>query len=268
MKIPVTFFLILFMVGFGSPSEAGVEEELRVISTRPGVTQSFVLIRPAGQSLASVILFSGGTGALALSSEKIAQWQPTNFLVRNRIRFSTHGLLVAVVDAPSDRSGQGLFGFRTTSAHTEDIRGVIAEMRKIAPVPVWLIGTSMGTVSAGNVAARLKEGGADGLVLTSSVTTSGRMMNESLQYVRLEDVTLPTLIVHHESDGCKSTPYGEAHALLKRLKHASRKAFLSFRGGDPPQSEPCEALSYHGFLGLDAEVVQAIAEWIRKPSKP
>ena len=260
MKILDIAIAIIIVVGFCTPSNAGCEEELQTISTRPKVTQSFVLVRPSGQPQASVILFSGSNGALNLSPEGIARWKPTNFLLRNRLRFAEHGFLVAAVDAPSDR--HDLYNFRTTSAHAEDVRGVIAALRKIADVPVWLVGTSMGTISAGNAAARLKEGGADGLVLISSVTINlGK--NESLEYLRLEEVTLPTLIVHHESDGCRICPYGGAQALLKKLEHARKKEFLSFKGGDPPQSGPCEAFSYHGFLGLDADVVRAIADWIK-----
>ena len=251
---------IIIVVGFSTSSNAGFDEEFQTIPTRPKVTQSFVLIRPSGEPQASVILFSGSNGALNLSPERIAQWKPTNFLLRNRVRFAEHGFLVAATDAPSDR--HDLYNFRTTSAHAEDVRGVIAALRKIASVPVWLVGTSMGTISAGNAAARLKESGADGLVLTSSVTINLRR-NESLEYVRLEEVTLPTLIVHHESDGCRICPYGGAQALLKRLKQAPKKEFLSFKGGDPPQSGSCDALSYPGFLGLDAEVVRAIADWIK-----
>ncbi|MBI4593428.1 MAG: alpha/beta hydrolase, partial [Candidatus Rokubacteria bacterium] len=33
-------------------------------------------------------------------------------------------------------------------------------------------------------------------------------------------------------------------------------------------SEPCEALSAHGFLGLDAEVVAAVAAWITGATGP
>ncbi len=36
--------------------------------------------------------------------------------------------------------------------------------RKTADVPVWLVGTSAGTLSAANAAVRLKDGGANGLV--------------------------------------------------------------------------------------------------------
>jgi len=122
----------------------------------------------ADKPIASVILFVGAHGRLALSPRGIG-WGEGNFLVRNRERFCREGFLVAVMDAPSDRP-QGLWNFRTSVAHAEDIKYVIAELRKMFDIPVWLIGTSMGTVSAANFAARLKEGGPDGLVLTSTIT--------------------------------------------------------------------------------------------------
>jgi hypothetical protein len=104
---------------------AGAAYNLRTIPSRPGVTQSFLLVRPAARPLASVVLFAGGDGALHLGSGRLALGG--NFLVRNRARFAEHGLLVAVVDSPADRPN-GLDGFRTTAAHAEDVRAVIAAL--------------------------------------------------------------------------------------------------------------------------------------------
>jgi len=54
--------------------------------------------------------------------------------------------------------GIGLWNFRTSAAHAEDTKYVIAELRKMFDIPVWLIGTSMGTVSAANAAGEIGEG--------------------------------------------------------------------------------------------------------------
>ena len=142
-------------------------DDLRTIPSRPGVTQSFLLVRPAERPTAAMVLVAGGNGALKLGTGRLGLGG--NFPVRNRARFAEHGLLVAVVDAPSDRP-DGLDGFRTSAAHADDVRAVIAALRAEAAVPVWLVGTSMGTVSAASAAARLSAGGPDGLVLTSTVT--------------------------------------------------------------------------------------------------
>jgi pimeloyl-ACP methyl ester carboxylesterase len=243
----------------GSPRDARAVE-LRTVPTRAGVTETFLLVTPPTPPAASVILFAGGHGGLALSPRGIG-WGGGNFLVRTRERFAAHGLLVAVLDAPSDR--RDLTGFRTSAQHAADVKAVIAALRATAAVPVWLVGTSMGSVSAANAAARLQEDGPDGLVLSSSVTRTSRMTTESLGMVKLERITVPTLIVHHREDACLVTPFADATLMVKELARAPRRELIGFAGGEPARSDPCEAMSAHGYLGLEAEVVTAIADWIK-----
>jgi pimeloyl-ACP methyl ester carboxylesterase len=262
MRFERIIFVVALSLFILIPCASAAEEELVTIPTHPGVTQSFLLLRPSDKPSASVILFAGGHGRLALSQHKIG-WGETNFLVRNRERFRCEALLVAVMDAPSDRL-QGLSNFKTSSAHAEDIRHVITKLKDIANVPVWLVGTSMGTVSAANAAARLKKGGPDGLVLTSTVTKETRQVTETVNDVHLKDIRVPTLIVHHRQDSCVVTPYELARALMKSLTQAPKKELLTFDGGDLSVLDPCEPMSCHGFLGLDGEVVAAIASWIKQ----
>jgi predicted alpha/beta-hydrolase family hydrolase len=243
---------------------ADAANDVRTIPSRTGVTQSFILVRPAGPPVAAVVLFAGGNGALGLGAGRLMLGG--NFLVRNRGRFAQHGLLVAVVDAPSDHAV--LDGFRTSAAHADDVKAVLAALRAEAAVPVWLVGTSMGTVSAANAAARLTTGGPDGLVLTSTVTRQGRERPESIGDVRLKDIRVPTLVVHHRHDACPGTPYADMVGLLRDLKETQRHELLTFDGGDAPQSGPCEARAAHGYIGLDAEVVDAIARWITSATRP
>lgn len=48
---------------------------------------------------------------------------------------------------------------------------------------------------------------------------------------------------------------------MDKLSSVSRKELVSFEGG-VNQGDPCEGLAYHGFNGLDGEVVGKIAQWI------
>ena len=244
---------------------AGAADDVRTIPSRPGVTQSFLLVRPPERATATVVLFAGGNGALHLGSGRLGL--AGNFVVRNRARFAEHGLLVAVVDTPSDRPA-GLDGFRTTAAHADDLRAVIAALREEAAVPVWLVGTSMGTVSAANAAARLRTGGPDGIVLSSTVTRQGRERPESIGDVRMKDIHVTTLVVHHRQDACRATPYADTVGLMRDLAGAPRRELLTFEGGGTPQSGPCEGRAAHGYFGLDAEVVAAIAKWITTAARP
>ena len=239
---------------------SAADEEVRSIPTRRGVTQSFLLVRPPGAPTANLILFPGGDGRLALSPPNSIGQMRNNFLVRMRGRFAHAGFLVAVMDTPSDRVDE--YNWRTSKEHAEDIKQVIAALREMASAPVWLVGTSMGTLSAANAAARLTEGGPDGLVLTSSVTVTSQKIGESVKTVRLGDIRVPTLVVRHKDDGCKSSPPSEGPAIIKALTQANPKELLTFEGGSPPKSEPCEALAQHGYIGIEREVVDAIVGWI------
>jgi len=125
------------------------------------------------------------------------------------------------------------------------------------------VGTSMGTLSAGNAAARLTEGGPDGVVLTSSVTETSKLSYETVRHAGLGDIRVPTLVVHHKDDACRASPYSGAEPIVRALKQAPVKELMAFQGGSPPISAPCEAKAAHGYLGIEAQVVSAIGAWIR-----
>lgn len=257
--------LALAVAALAAPAAA---EDVQTISTRPGVTQSFLLLRRSPAPAATVILFAGGNGALGIGADGRLSALGGNFLVRNRGRFAEHDLMVAVPDAPSDHA-TGLSRFRASREHAEDVRALIAALRAAAPAaPVWVVGTSMGTVSAANAGARLHEGGPDGVVLTSSITRWSRGEGESVGDVRLKEIRVPTLVVHHKDDACPYTPYSDIAGLLRDLSKTPRRELLTFSGGDPPESRPCEARAAHGYLGLDEQVVKAIAEWITAARRP
>ena len=81
-------------------------------------------------------------------------------------------------------------------------------------------------------------------------------------------MTVPTLIVSHKKDGCAITPAGDAGKLKARLTKAARVEVVLLEGGSPPQSDPCEAKSEHGFLGIEGQAVKAIAGFVQGGKSP
>jgi hypothetical protein len=237
---------------------AGAAEERIEIATRQGVTQPFYLTKPAGSAAATLILFTGGNGALRNYGPP--DIRHGNFLVRSRELFLDQGFNVAVVDLPSD-APNGLGGTRLSKAHQTDIAAVIAYLRQLK-APIWLVGTSMGTISAAN-GGTLQTGGPDGIVLTSSIISAGGQNTGRVADVGPEKVKVPTLFVHNRDDACRFCSYGDVPELMSRFTGAPRKELITFEGGDPPRSDPCEALSRHGYIGLEPKVVAAISAWIK-----
>jgi alpha-beta hydrolase superfamily lysophospholipase len=150
--------LVLFvLVTIGG--DAAAQERIDV-PTRPGVTQpAYLTASPS--PVASAILFPGGNGVVASVRN--------NFLLRVAGRFSAQGIDVAVVDAPSDQAGGMTPQFHQSRQHADDIAAVIALLKRRAPLPVWLVGTSNGSISAANGAARIGPPGVAGVVLSGLV---------------------------------------------------------------------------------------------------
>ena len=240
--------------------EAASAEELVTIPTRNSVTQSFVLEAPeSGKPAAAAVLFAGSGGNIRMRVEDgRISFAQGNFLVRSRQRFVEAGIAVAVVDTPSDEP-QGMNDwFRLGEKHAADSAAVIAELKKrYADVPVFLVGTSRGTVSAAAVGRALGEKVA-GVVLTSALFVGGGRSGPGLSGFEFGSIGVPLLFVHHAEDGCRFTPYRSAKAL------ANRYPLITVRGGDPARSNHCEALSAHGYLGREAPTVEAITNWMLK----
>lgn len=227
------------------------------VSRREGVVQRAYVLGPPKPD-AAVILFMGGYGQVGVSRQGA---KSTNFLIRSQDLFVEENLMVVIVDPPSDRST--LEGFRHSEAHAMDLRGVIAEVRKLARVPVWVVGTSNGSASAANIAARLlPPDGPDGVVLTASVEHSRQ--GNSVFDAPLNKISVPALVVHHKDDLCPHTPFSGAVTLEKALTSAPRRELLTVVGGTNPRGNWCEPHHYHGFIGKEREVVSAIAGWIKK----
>lgn len=248
------------------------------LDVRPGVTLRYLAMAPEKPARAAVLLFPGGQGVADIPDRPDAGWaRQGNFLVRSRELFRQHALFVAVLDAPSDHKGEGGLGaFRIAPEHAEDVALVIADLRRRAPgTPVWLVGTSRGTISAVNAAARLKPPrAADGLVLTSTLTGRAPGRNtrpgvaETVYDADLGTVRLPALLVYHRADACPRTSPGDVPALQRKLSAATQVDTIAIDGGAAPQSDGCGPLDAHGFLGREPEAVAAIANWIlaAKPS--
>ena len=127
-------------------------------------------------------------------------------------------------------------------------------------MPVWLVGTSRGTESAAYAATYLAgHDGPDGLVLTSTILTDTKEF--SVPVLELDRLRIPVLVVHHVQDGCSHCAYADVPKLMDKLVNVPKKKLLAVQGG-VSQGDPCEAFAYHGFNGIEPEVVKKVAAWM------
>jgi pimeloyl-ACP methyl ester carboxylesterase len=228
------------------------------LSTRAGV-ETTVFWQPAPQARATVLLFPGGLGGFG----KVEQGQPRsdNFLVRSAPDFVAQGLNVAIFGRAN---GQELSPReRMSPEHMEDVRQVIAAVQQRSSAPLWLVGTSRGTTSVATAASQLPDGVLAGVVLSSSIVDAKEP--GALQSLNLSNIRVPVLLLHHAKDACRICPPSALPGVLQSLSQAPVKKLLLVDGGANPQGDPCHALHWHGYIGMEASAVADIAQWMQQP---
>ena len=234
---------------------------LITLGTRSEVTQQ-ILVEQPNNPRANLILFAGGKGKIKLNSGKYKNNK--NFLVRSRQLFIDRGFATILIDAPSDKQDKlgMLKGFRNTQEHVQDIEAVLDYIKTLNDKPIWLVGTSRGTESAGYAAVNLNNK-IDGLILTSSISKTNKN-GTSIASLPLDKLTVPVLAIHHSQDACKTTRPGVIKDIKRKAYNSSRFKSKLFDGGDEPKnSNPCKAKTYHGYLGIENKVVDYMAAFIK-----
>jgi pimeloyl-ACP methyl ester carboxylesterase len=240
-------------------------QEIVTLPTRPSVTQSFLIAGLPQSPQAVAVLFPGSGGLIRLREEKgQIKFGQNNFLVRSRGEFIKRGVVAVILDAASDyQTGWGMSDeFRLGKDHLTDVSAVVADLGKRFPgLPLFLVGTSRGTISAAALGARFGPG-VSGVVLTSTMfRPAGAKSKEpgpGLSRFDFATIKAPFLFVHHVSDQCAVTLYSDAARL------ADRYPLISVFGGRAPESGPCDPFSAHGYFGKESETVEEIVNWMLK----
>lgn len=204
---------------------------------------------------ATLIMFSGSAGIVAFSADGTPH--NDNFLIRTRPLWLAQGFAIAVLGSPNDRT---LNGHRHEPAYADAIGRAVDFVRARINAPIWLVGTSQGSIGAAYGAAHLP-GKVAGVVLISSVAGHSNS-GETVFDADLGAIAVPALVVANDGDTCGSALPGFAPQIVAALARAPKKALITVESRQL-QSDPCEAMSPHGYLGVEANVVQRIADWIR-----
>ena len=82
----------------------------------------------------------------------------------------------------------------------------------------------------------------------------------------LDYIKRPVLVYHHQGDACPLCQPHEVPGILAGLKNAPIKKLMMVSGGSNPSGPVCQALHWHGFIGMEPQAVADISGWIRKPA--
>jgi hypothetical protein len=206
-----------------------------------------------------LVLLPGTDGIVGLDSAGGIHQLDGNLLVRTIGQWIAQGFDLVLPDAPN---GTSLFGQRHLPAYADTISKAIDFGWSRANLPVWLIGTSLGSIAAVNGAARLGSK-VSGVVLASSVTRSGRA-GETLFDAEPGAIAVPVLVVANQNDTCTVSPPRDAPNVLAALTRSPRKELVMVTSSQiARRTDPCEGMTPHGYLGIEGMVVQRISDWIK-----
>jgi len=265
--IHLAIFMCFAVLGFARPAYA---DEVVVLDTRPGVTQSFLLLEPKEPPKGVVMLFPADEGIVGFRKDgnsyevnREGGGLTAHPIARETLR--EQGFVVALLAPPSDRSNGMDTRFRSSEQHTQDIRQVIAWLSQRYNRKPYLMGHCRGTYSPASVTTRLKNDGIAGLILSS---TRSQGHHGSVTDYKKGVISVPVLLVHHTDDHCPDTPYSN----VKRLKSfydavSPNVDVISVSGGDTDRRGRCRG-GAHAFNGLQGEVSHAIARWLQRKDFP
>ena len=129
------------------------------------------------------------------------------------------------------------FELRIGTDHLSDIRKMVDFVKADTGLPVWLIGTSRGSVSATAAAIAFPPDLLAGVVLSSSVVRNkpGALPDQKLSAIRV-----PVLLVHHKLDACPICRPDDLAGVLDALTKAPMKKLMMLDGGGPPRVLPAK----------------------------
>lgn len=266
------FLLLAWAAAFAlsaQPSTAQDEapaEEVVTLDTRPGVKQSFLLLRPQGEVKGVVLMFPGHEGVVRFVKREDGydvENDGGGFTARRATRqtYRRHGLVIAVLAPPSDRVRGMDTEFRSSNEHLNDVRQILGYLTKRFGQKPYLHGHCRGSFSPASVTTKLKNDGIAGMILSSARSTGRR--GAVMDYER-GVVSVPVLLVQHKEDPCYGTPYSNFNAVKDYYAQSSRKVDVILVSGGNLKVSGRNACSSgpHSYSGLERETAGAIANWM------
>jgi len=265
-KITVLFLSLIIFGATGLVYSFGTAESLQssvfTIPTRQGVTVKTLFVPPNGAMNAVLVLFIGDTGLQAFTQQGDQMSYSTSFMSRTTPLFLAQGYAVLLVNAPSDHPSGMSRTFRQSSANAQDISMIIDFLLSKSIKPIFLVGTSRGTISVENYAStNPNDSRISGIVLTSTYGPLELQVLVKNVTLQMPGVPLPVLFVHNVFDGCSETPFQAAVDFSKTFTSSSKLDFIKVQDQLASDHDPCGAMSAHGFKGAENQVVKNITDW-------
>jgi hypothetical protein len=264
MTVPCKTALMLLFTAFvfagaalAQPPDATPSERLIDVPLWAGNYQRILFVAPP-KPRAIIIMLPGGSGDIGLTRGGDIK-HDDNFVVRTRRLWNARGYAVLIPDA-IDRSN--LRGLRSSPEYARLVVNMIDFAHDQVAAPVFLLGTSQGSIAAMNGAAHAPAGSLAGVVLTESVSVLGGS-RETVFDADPQDVRIRALVLANQDDRCEVAPPAMAPKIAAAMTHSPEVKLELVSGGISQSSKDCGSLTPHGYYGIEDQVVGVIDSWIQ-----
>jgi hypothetical protein len=183
-----------------------------------------------------------------------------NFLIRSRSHLVDMEIASLIVDCKTNITGVCQSSYQSSIERHQDVSKLIIEIKKkySSIREVWLIGTSMGTISS-SFMPTYDDNFYTGSIHTATITVTGGGSFGELGNFDYKKTKIPQFFIHHKDDPCDKTTY----ARVKDITDKFNLPLITVFGGSDFRGNPCAAFSQHGFRGKEKEVMNTIKEIIK-----
>lgn len=238
--------ILIFISSIGRADEVVDIPSVHGIPTR-------VLISHTQAAKATVLLYIGGGGLLRIPED--GRINHIHTFVRSFRFWRDYEVQAVLIDSPIDLGNARLGHRRGSKDHLDRVSEVIRYFNSKSSRPIWIFGHSMGTST---VAAFLNSEKPEVFHLRGYIV-AGTHKGESIP----ASIKLPALGIHHKREACPSTPIWASEDIIKSRTSDTPRAMVLLDGGSD-EGDRCQAMAYHGFNGIERELIKTAAEFILK----
>lgn len=254
-RLPASLALLVLTCSLLSPASAG-SERITDLPLHDGSHQRVLYDTPANPR-ATIVMLPGGAGDVGIRRNGDLR-HDDNFVVRTRELWMSRGFAVVIPDALDH---DNLRGMRSSPAYAALVGDLVHFAHQQSSVPVFLLGTSQGSIAAMNGAAHSDPTQLAGVVLTESVSVPGGS-HETVFQADPQDVRVPALVVANRDDQCDVAPPDNAPRIAAAMSASPSVKVIQVSGGIQHSSNTCGSLTPHGYYGIETQVVTTIADWM------
>jgi MFS family permease len=206
----------------------------------------------------TIVMLPGGAGDVGVERDGDVR-HDDNFVVWTRAQWTAKGYAVLIPDT-IDRAN--LRGVRSSPAYARLVDNRVRFAHAQIQGPVFLRGTSQGSIAAMNGAAHVAPGAIAGVVLTESVSRMGGS-HETVFSADPHYVTAPALVVANRDDACDVASPEDAPRIAAAMSRSRDVRILQVAGVITQSRRACGSLPPHGYYGIEATVIDQISQWMQ-----